>query len=172
MRFLILASVSVFLAGAVQADSTRDVLSEIARCAGIRDSVERLKCFDTAAPRANRALAPTQAKETREVPDWFGFSRPAKPVTKAEEFGKPPPRPDEINQITATVLDLARTVRGRTIFVLDNGQTWRQLDADSTEVRDPSPGKAMRVTIETGFLDSYNLTIEGRNGLIKVRRLK
>ncbi len=30
----------------------------------------------------------------------------------------------------------------------------------------------MKVTIEKGFLGSYNLTIEGRNGLIKVSRIK
>jgi hypothetical protein len=30
----------------------------------------------------------------------------------------------------------------------------------------------MKVTIENGFLGSYNLTIEGRHGLIKVTRLK
>jgi hypothetical protein len=30
----------------------------------------------------------------------------------------------------------------------------------------------MKVTIETGFLGSYNLTIEDRNGLVKVSRLK
>ena len=30
----------------------------------------------------------------------------------------------------------------------------------------------MKVTVETGWLGSYNLTIEGRNGLIKVTRLK
>jgi hypothetical protein len=67
---------------------------------------------------------------------------------------------------------LARSPRGRAIFVLDNGQTWRQLDADGTEVREPAAGKPMKVTIERGLLKSYNLIIEGRNGLIKVRRLK
>ena len=30
----------------------------------------------------------------------------------------------------------------------------------------------MKVTIERGWLGSYNLTIEGRNGLIKVFRIK
>ena len=30
----------------------------------------------------------------------------------------------------------------------------------------------MKVTIENGFLGSYNLTIEGRHGLIKVTRLE
>jgi hypothetical protein len=39
-------------------------------------------------------------------------------------------------------------------------------------VLDPPQGKTMKVVIERGFLGSYNLTIEGRNGLIKVTRLK
>lgn len=94
-------------------------------------------------------------------------------MTKVEDFGKPsPPRPDEITQIRATVLELAKTPRGRSIFILDNGQAWRQIDGDDTDVREPPPGKTLKVTIATGFLSSYNLTIEGRNGLIKVRRLK
>ena len=148
-RLLLLASISVFLAGAAHADATRDALSELARCAAIAEASERLRCFDAAAPRAQDAALP-----------------------KVDEFGKPPPPPAEIAQISATVLELARSPRGRAIFVLDNGQTWRQLDADGTEVREPPAGKPMKVTVERGLLDSYNLVIEGRNGLIKVRRLK
>jgi len=139
----------VLVAGRAHADRAADALSEFTRCAGIAQPAERLKCFDTAAQGL------------------------ANPPTRAEGFGKPPPpRPEEITQIRATVLELAKTGRGRAVFVLDNGQTWRQIDGDDTDVREPLPGKAMKVTIATGFLNSYNLTIEGRNGLIKVRRLK
>jgi hypothetical protein len=70
------------------------------------------------------------------------------------------------------VLEFAKTARGKAVFILQNGQVWRQLDADSTDVLAPPPGKPMKVTIELGFLESYNLTIEGRNALIKVTRLK
>ena len=139
----------MLVAGPAHADRAADALSEFTRCAGIALSSERLACFDTAAQ---------------------GLANPA---TKAEGFGKPPPpRPDEVAQIRATVLELAKTARGRSIFILDNGQTWRQIDGDGTDVREPPPGKAMKVTIARGLLNSYNLTIEGRNGLIKVRRLK
>ena len=174
MRILVLVSVLAFVAGPAQADATQDALAEIVKCAGIAEASERLKCFDAAAPRAKSALAEQQAKEKRGILDWFGFSRPPKPVTKAEDFGKPPPppAPGEITQITATVLEFAKTARGRAVFILDNGQVWRQLDGDDTQVLDPPPGKTMKVTIATGFLGSYNLTVEGRNALIKVRRLK
>jgi hypothetical protein len=162
-------------ARAAHADATRDALVEVTKCADIADSVERLKCFDAAVPHAKNALAsPAPPVKEPSLLDWFGFGRSA-PVTKAEDFGKPAPEPgpgQELTEIKATVLEFGRTLRGKCLFILDNGQVWRQLDADSTDVRDPDEGSTMRVTIETGALGSYNLVIEGRNGLIKVSRLK
>ena len=158
----------------VHADTTKEALSELVRCSGIADSGERLKCFDAAASRAKGALAEHEAKEKRGILDWFGFSRPRKPVTTPEQFGKPAPvlPGGEINQITATVIEFALTPRGKAVFILDNGQVWRQLDADDTRVLEPDPGKPMKVTIEIGLLENYNLLIEGRRALIRVRRLK
>ena len=149
-RISVLACILLVLfTGPAHADRAADALSEFTRCAGIAQPSERLKCFDTAAQGL------------------------ASPPPKAEGFGKPPPpRPDEITQIRATVLELARTARGRAVFILDNGQTWRQIDGDDTDVPEPLPGKTMKVTIAAALLNSYSLTIEGRNGLIKVRRLK
>src|SRR6266568_383620 len=168
MQIRVLASVSIFVAGAAHADPTQDA------SAGIADSAARLKCFDAAAPRANGAPAAQPAGEAPGGVDRFGFPAP-ETVTREEDFGKPRP-PPEITQITATVLELSRTPRGRSIFVLDNGQVWRQLDGDDADVQDPRPGKTMKVAIEMGFLGgllgNYNLTIKGRNGLIRVRRVK
>src|SRR3954468_18885906 len=131
------------------ADSTTDALDQVTRCAAIADAAERLKCFDRAAPAAKDA----------------GVPKPA-------DFGKPVARVPEPAQIVASVRELSRTVRGRALFMLDNGQVWRQIDADDTNVLDPAPGKALKVTIQHGLLDSYNMVIEGRNSLIKVRRVE
>jgi len=60
----------------------------------------------------------------------------------------------------------------KAVFILENGQVWRQIDGDATDVLAPPSGTRMRVTIEIGALGSYNLTIDGRKGLIKVNRLK
>jgi len=170
--FCVLAVVSP-----ARADVTRDVLTEIAKCADIIDAAERLKCFDAAVPRAKSALAAPaeEAPKKRSILDWFGFSRPQKSATKPDDFGKPAPSPapeEGLTEITAAVIEFATTPRGKAIFILDNGQVWRQLDADSTVVLDPAPGATMKVTIERGALGSYNLTIEGRRSLIKVSRLK
>jgi len=178
MRVPLVLCLGLLAAGPAHADATRDALIEMTKCAEIVDSTERLKCFDAAVPHAKNALsAPAPQAKEKSLLDWFGFGRPTAPVTKPEDFGKPAPEPaagsaEEITAIKATVIEFARTLRGKCLFVLDNGQVWRQLDADSTPVRDPEEGSTLRVTIETGVLNSYNLTIEGRNAMIKVMRLK
>ena len=142
--FVLLWTITI---GAALADSATEALELVTRCSAIADSAERLKCFDRAAPAAKEAQAP-----------------------KAADFGKPNPPPREVAQIIATVRELSRSVRGQAIFVLDNGQVWRQIDADDSTVRDSVTGR--KVTIQRGILDSFDLVVEGRNGLIKVRRLE
>lgn len=131
------------------ADTTQEALNETVRCAAIPDASERLRCYDAAAAQAKDALTPQPA-----------------------DFGKPVPRVSEPAQLTANVREFWRTTRGLAVFVLDNGQTWRQLDGDGSRILEPTPGTTLRVTIEHGLLDSYNLMIDGRNGLIKVRRIQ
>jgi hypothetical protein len=172
MPALGLLFILIFLVSPAYADATRDALSEIAKCADIADSAERLKCFDAAVPRAKSALSEPvpQAKE-KGILEWFGFPRP-QTATKPEDFGKPRQPEPELAGVAAGVIELAYTVRGKAVFILDNGQVWRQIDADITQVRDPSPNERMKVRIEEGAMGSYNLMIEGRTGMVKVTRLK
>jgi hypothetical protein len=174
----------VGLGGAAWAGPDRDVLKEVAKCADIAAAPDRLKCFDAAVPHAQAALAqpdaPVQTAQTAQsegesggMLGWFGFDRP---VTKTEDFGKPPPArpadPSEITQLNAGVAEFARTPSGKVLFVLDNGQIWRQIDGDPENVADPGSTEHLKVAIEKGFFGSYNLKIDGRTGFVKVRRVK
>jgi hypothetical protein len=148
-RPVLIASLWVASLGLARADATSDALAEVSRCSAIAEPAERLRCFDRAALRAKEALVP-----------------------KTEDFGKPTPRRPEVEQVMATVRDLSKTVRGRAVFVLDNGQTWRQLEGDDAQVVEAPPGTTLKVTIARGAFGSYNLTIEGRNGMVRVRRVE
>jgi len=178
MRISFLAAVLLLTAGTAHADATRDALADIVKCADIGDAAKRLECFDAATMRGKAALAaPPQAApvaKEKSLLDWFGFSKPE--ATKPEDFGKPVPPPsattNEITQISSPVLEFAKTARGKALFVLENGQVWRQIDGDTTDVQPPAPGTTMKVTVEIAIFGSYNLTIEGRKYLVKVNRLK
>ena len=173
-----------------QADPARDALSEITKCADITAPAERLQCFDTAvggaktvlstpapAPVQQAAVEPqktgvqTDKEEEGGILSWFGLSRP---VTKQQDFGKPPvpTGPKEIKEISANVLEFAKNAYGRSLFILENGQVWKQSDGDTTEVKDPRSGETMQVTIEAAMFGSYNLRVKGQNGFVKVRRVK
>ena len=70
MLILPLLFLAIFVAGPARADATRDALLEIAKCADIADSSERLKCFDAAVPGAKSALA----APVRSLTPGMGFS--------------------------------------------------------------------------------------------------
>jgi hypothetical protein len=157
------------------ADTPRDILQDVARCTDIASANERLRCFDAAGARARAVLAApsgnSESNTVRRAHESFGLTQPPAPVTRPEQFGRPMPRAEELQKITANTSEFRRTPRGKALFVLDNGQIWRQLDSDGTSVVDP-PSMGFGVTIERGALGSYNLTMEGRSGLIKVMRVK
>lgn len=180
MRIHIAAAILFLAVGPVHADPARDALTNLVKCADITDASQRLACFDAATAGARAALAAPApaaaaappAKE-KNIIDWFGFPK-SQPVTKTEDFGKPAPEPapNEVTEISSNVLEFAKTARGKALWVLENGQVWRQIDGDNTDVYAPGTGETMKVTIETGVFNSYNLVIAGRKGLIKVTRLK
>src|SRR5438552_19112907 len=96
MRVVLLTFALAVAAGPAHADATRDALTELAKCADITDSTLRLKCFDDAMPPAHSALTapePAPKEASQSFLEWLGLSRTAAPVTKPEEFVKPPVEP-------------------------------------------------------------------------------
>ena len=148
-RSALIVSLWITGPGLVHADPAREALEQISQCSSITDSTQRLQCFDRAAPGARGALVP-----------------------RPEDFGKPVVPAPEVSHVVAIVRELSRTLRGRALFVLDNGQTWRQLEGDDAQVLEPPMGSALKVTIERGMFGSYHLSIEGRNGFVRVRRVE
>jgi hypothetical protein len=144
-----------------------------------------------ATPAAAPAPAPTQTAAQPQkqegawydVGGWFGGTTPKPPQqqTTAADFGSenlpaPPAAPgmappEPLEEITAEVTDVAINFYGRFIVTLDNGQMWRQTDSDTERARFSKSGKN-KVVISRGLLGSYNLVIEGRTAMFKVKRIR
>ena len=184
MRTFLLVAVSALSISAAQAGSARDTLSAVAKCAEIPTTAERLQCFDAAAAGAKSLLADAdkraEAKQESEggVLAWFGFSPEDKPVTKPEDFGispatQPKPgAPPEITEISGKVIEYAKNAHGKSLFILDNGQVWKQIDGDTTELFHRESDGQMSVRIEKAMFGSFSLYVEGKSMKVKVRRIK
>jgi len=194
--------VAVFLLVALPARADDDLVTAVGKCAALSDNTARLVCYDKAAGRATTfevtpqvqtappaqtaASAPsvkTEGESWFGIADWFGSDKASPALqTTPKQFGSEnlsappaapgtPTPPEPLDQITATLADFAYNPYGRFVAFLDNGQIWQQLEADTNQARF-SKSLKNQVTISRGLMGSYNLVIEGHNGLFKVKRIK
>ena len=119
-----------------------------------------------------------------DVGSWFGGGSekpaPTGPVQPPSQFGaeqlpKDQPataeHPAELEEITAKVTGVAFSRTGRFTVTLANGQMWAQLEGDTDVARFGHNG-GDTVTISRGMFGSYNLVVDGHNGMYKVRRIQ
>jgi hypothetical protein len=160
----VLAAASAVLFGIAHAQTTAaapQVLTDVYVCAQIQDGVQRLQCYDEAVGRLRQAetqgqivaVDRSQAQELER--DSFGFHLPSlSRLLPSLESGS---QPIENMQMTVTsVRDRAADYR---TFVMDNGQVWEDVEAQSA--RNVRVGDT--VTIERAALGSFRL-IPSRGG--------
>ena len=75
---------------------------------------------------------------------------------------------DKVDQITSRILGEFKGWSGYTKFQLENGQIWQQSSEGLLIVRINNP----TVSIKKSFFGTYNLSVEGVNSTIKVRRIQ
>jgi len=75
---------------------------------------------------------------------------------------------EDTDQITSRILGEFKGWSGYTEFKLENGQLWQQSSEGLLIVRINNP----TVIIKKSFFGTYNLSVEGINSTIKVRRIQ
>jgi hypothetical protein len=159
---------------AAVAEAAPDLQTMIGQCAATPDGKERLACYDAIAQRLGTghapattaaapvpAAAPPPAAVQRQPEAQFG----AESLKKEARAGQP----QQLDEIHGAIAKLTFSPTGRAIVSLDNGQVWRQVEGDSDRFKGKQGEKA---TIARAILGSYSLTVEGRNQLIKVQRVR
>jgi hypothetical protein len=155
------------------------------RCAQLKDSLERLVCYDRAAA-AGTASPASPSPATPAAPSMA--PAPAPPVQAAPAAAATPPASREFGDetvkrtekervansgatsLTALVSGLKEYRRNVYMLTLDNGQVWQQMDMDSLFV----VKEGDTVQIEKGKLGGYRMarTSNGRSGWVRVNRIK
>lgn len=177
---LISTAAALFVTAPAFADDVDDALEPFEACRAITDGAARLTCFDTALSGVEAARQARQERRRRRTVEDFGLSatqieeRYERERERAEDSGGSaedvadlaPPEPEEVTSvITETLTDETR----RRVFLLENGQIWREGSNSSLRGRIRVGSTA---TISRGGIGGYRLRVEGRTGFISVMRVR
>jgi len=177
------------------ADERSDAAAAMLSCASVRGDKARLKCFEAALPDMRNAfpdaaeIAAAKAEEARlaakeEEKQEFGLSpaeAKANDPFEEKEFGAEDlPRivkadsddGEEVRSIESKVVEVSRTLNGKLLIILENGQVWRQIDGDSSTPYIPSKVDGLTATVKKAAFGSYSVRVSSARDAFKAKRIK
>jgi hypothetical protein len=155
--------------------SAESIPEPLLACTRIPRDEDRLACLDRQIARITghapaRASPPSRAARSEAPSTRPPAAASAPALTPEQRFGLSTDQlrrlearkgisPAHIDEITARIARLSRDASNDWIFMLDNGQVWRQ--AESKSSFEIAPGNA--VTIRRGALGSFRLETDKHN---------
>lgn len=164
MKFFALAAAAFVAAFGTSAlaQTTPPAMLDVYSCAQITDDAERLACFDRTvgvlrqAESQGQVVAVDRSQAAEIERDAFGFNLPSLsrilPSLEDDDI-------EEVSSVEVTVARVSANPLGYHTFVMENDQTWIQIEPQGT--RNIRVGDV--VTIERASLGSYRL-IPSRGG--------
>ena len=189
MRKRVYAATALLLAPITAAAAQNP--ADLVKCATIARDAERLACYDAAVADSSaqaRAASQIRARESARIAAEEAAIVAAAAKAKAEAdavalaaaqkaaFGAEgarsaerfAPRADEIQEIAANITETLVNRSAQNVFLLDNGQMWRQVDAGSI----PNVRTGDSVVIARAGLGGYHLKFVRQKRQILVKRLR
>lgn len=190
LRLFFLAAL-IAAAGSAKAQSLGDILD----CRAIENQRERLACFDETAglaadaiSNAASAIAPANPGENSgamvaetTLADGKVGAPQAATVSPDASFGagdlqqgrNTTEGDDEPDELRAKLVALSFTNSGRYIITLDNGQVWRQITGDASQLRlSAVEGGGVPVIIKKALFGSHRLRTAASKRMIRVERIR
>jgi hypothetical protein len=162
LRHLVLGIWAFGLSTAALAQAPRALLD----CTSILSDAERLSCYDTAVKTFSadaRAIAERREAQAARLAAAAAATAAAQ---KADSFGRASEA--RVESVDSTLKEVLTDSVGKSVFILENGQIWRQ--ADGFRMPNARPGVA--VTVKRGAMGSYRLAVAGSNRTVQVIRMR
>jgi multidrug efflux pump subunit AcrA (membrane-fusion protein) len=183
MKMCALLVLSLPGAGPALAQGTPKGTEAFMACARIAGDAERLACYDQAVAAlsaegrrlaAERAAAAEEAAKARAEAEARAAAEAAETARAArvEGFGarggSPAQREERIDRIEATVTETFTDSQRKLVFLLDNGQMWRQTDGVFLAIVRPGTP----VIVRRATMGGFTLRIESLNRNVPVMRMR
>jgi hypothetical protein len=144
----------------VAADAAAAKLPEaLEPCVAMRRDSERLACFDRAVAAIESGKSDAAATSPESL---FGSN-----AEVAQSSAKSDSKHDELKQISGSVAYTRRGDDGMIVVTLDNGQVWRQQDANVTLTVEPGDP----VTVVRASMGTFRIT-DKRGRSARFKRLR
>ena len=169
----------LLLAVPVQAQASDKLPGQLVGCSAQADDAKRLACYDSVVKSLSaeaRKVSEAREVETAKAKQAVAAAAAAAAATAAAEaeaarkdsFGKAADSADDVKSVTAAIAEILRDASGKSIFILDNGQIWRQADGYSL----PSARVGGTVMVKRGAMGSYRLQPANSNRSVQVIRMR
>lgn len=164
-------------------------LSKVYACADVKDSAQRLACYDGAVANLKQAdaggdVAVVSRSQVQKVEkDAFGLSvpsvtelaasvGPAPSALAATTAAAKPPKLEKVkplDRVTLTVKAIQKDGQGGITFIMENGQVWKKIDTGSMIGVGKGPWTA---EIKKAALGSFMLSLSGTTASARVKRVE
>jgi hypothetical protein len=150
------------------------------KCARIASDPQRLSCYDRLATELIELGVSSAGEATSGMTAGSGPPPAAAPSIPPEADKTTPPAaaanaetmkdPEggDVRFIVSRYVGEFTGWDGKTIFTLENGQVWQQIQSGRLSWKATNP----EITIKRGYLGGYRLSVEGVNKTVRVKRIK
>ena len=154
------------------AHAAQTMADNVVRCAELADDKARLRCFDQLVPDARKSEEERKAEIAAKAQADFGLNAAQINLKGKREHPNREQREhfteSENLRVEATIAALDISPYG-TIFMLNNGQVWQTTSFGGLNT---VPHIGQKVTVQSGTLGGYRLTLEGKTREVGVKRIK
>lgn len=145
---------------------------EVDHCTRIHNDSERLACYDklfrpTGLDEAAIADAELIAESQSEITSELSAKS-----SRIDEFGAEQIEFPPVTFIESRLVGDFNGWNGKTVFTLENGQVWRQVNNNIRDYSPPKPLTQPVVMISKGMFGSYNMQVDGVKRIVQVKRVK
>lgn len=178
------AALAVLLTASVSAASPAiaQAQPELLKCAAIPRDADRLACFDAlvvaTSPEARAAIERRTAESARIAAEEAAAAAAARAVAQRESFGAENvssrsqerfvPDKNELQFVETSITDVLKNTSGLDVYLLENGQMWRQADTGRT----PPARVGDKVKVSRSALGGYHLTFLKQKQRVLVKRMR
>lgn len=170
MRIAVLGLGLGLCAQAALAQTPKPILD----CAAILNDGERLACYDSAVKSLSSEARATAERREAQAARLAAAAAATAAAHKSDSFGREGMKvfgkteESRLDQIDAKLTELLKDSSGRLVFVLENGQIWRQAAAYPLPAAKPGAG----IRVKRGAMGAYYLNVEGSNRAVQVLRMR